>query len=72
MTHPKQFIQPVPGKILNEVSDEPELFLDWLLQQALFIVNALDLFKGRVISTEESVFMNLDTVRNRLFLRLPI
>lgn len=68
VTHPERFIQPVPEDILHEESDEPELILEAYLQQALSVVNALELTKGKIISTEELVLMKLDTVRNRLLL----
>lgn len=66
LTHPERFIQPVSQDILEEESDEPELILEGYLQQALSTVNALQLLKGQITSTEELITMVLDTVRNRL------
>ena len=40
--------------------------LEAYLQQALSIVNELDLLKGQIITTEEQISMTLDAVRNRL------
>jgi len=66
LTHPERFLQPVPDQILHEESDEPELILEVYLQQALSIVNELDLLKGQIITTEEQISMQLDAIRNRL------
>ena len=66
LTHPERFIQPVPEEVLNEESDEPELILEVYLQQALSIFNQLDLLSGQVVTSEELIAMQLDTVRNRL------
>ena len=66
LTHPERFLQPVPEEILHEESDEPELILEVYLQQALSIVNELDLLKGQIITTEEQISMQLDAIRNRL------
>ena len=66
LTHPERFLQPVPEEVLHEESDEPELILEVYLQQALSIVNELDLLKGQIITTEEQISMQLDAIRNRL------
>jgi hypothetical protein len=54
--------------VLDEESDEPELILEVYMQQALSIFNQLDLLKGNVVTSEELIAMQLDTVRNRLLL----
>lgn len=66
LTHPERFLLPVPDEILHEESDEPELILEVYLQQALSIVNELDLLKGQIITTEEQISMQLDAIRNKL------
>jgi len=66
LTHPERFLQPVSQEILHEESDEPELILEAYLQQALSIVNELDLLKGQIMTTEEQISMTLDAIRNRL------
>ncbi|KAL7432695.1 hypothetical protein ACHAXH_008497 [Discostella pseudostelligera] len=66
ITHPERFVQPVSRVILHEESDEPELILEAYLQQALSIVNSLDLLKGQILTTEEQISMTLDAIRNRL------
>ncbi len=66
LTHPERFMQPVPQEVLEEESDEPELILETYLQQALSIVNALDLLKGQIVTTQEQISMTLDALRNRL------
>ena len=66
LSHPERFLQPVPEEILREESDEPELILEVYLQQALSIVNEMDLLKGQIITTEEQISMQLDAIRNRL------
>ena len=66
LSHPERFIQPVSQEILHEESDEPELILEAYLQQALSIVNELDLLKGQIMTTEEQISMTLDAIRNRL------
>ena len=66
LTHPERFTQPVPQEVLEEESDEPELILETHLQQALSIVNALDLLKGQIMTTQEQINMTLDALRNRL------
>jgi len=66
ISHPDRFLQPVSQEILHEESDEPELILEAYLQEALSIVNELDLLKGQITSTEEQISMTLDSVRNRL------
>mmetsp|Transcript_12972 Transcript_12972/g.28172 ORF Transcript_12972/g.28172 Transcript_12972/m.28172 type:complete len:385 (+) Transcript_12972:584-1738(+) len=66
LTHPERFLQPVSKEILHEESDEPELILEAFLQQALSIVNELDLLKGQIMTTEEQINMTLDAIRNRL------
>lgn len=66
LTTPERFLQPVPEEILREESDEPELILEVYLQQALSIVNEMDLLKGQIITTEEQISMQLDAIRNRL------
>mmetsp|Transcript_32504 Transcript_32504/g.49726 ORF Transcript_32504/g.49726 Transcript_32504/m.49726 type:complete len:212 (+) Transcript_32504:1-636(+) len=68
ITHPERFIQPVSDDILHEESDEPELILEAFLQQGLSTVNALELLKSQIATTEELVSMKLDAVRNRLLL----
>jgi magnesium transporter len=66
LTHPERFLQPVPEEVLHEESDEPELILEVYLQQALSIVNEMDLLKGQILTTEEQLSMQLDAIRNRL------
>lgn len=66
LTHPERFLQPVSQDVLHEESDEPELILEAYLQQALSIVNGLDLLKGQILTTEEQINMTLDAIRNRL------
>ena len=66
ITHPERFVQPVSRVVLHEESDEPELILEAYLQQALSIVNSLDLLKGQILTTEEQISMTLDAIRNRL------
>ncbi|KAL3807944.1 hypothetical protein ACHAXA_006822 [Cyclostephanos tholiformis] len=66
LTHPERFMQPVPQEVLEEESDEPELILETHLQQALSIVNTLDLLKGQIMTTQEQISMTLDALRNRL------
>jgi magnesium transporter len=66
LTHPERFMQPVPQEVLEEESDEPELILETYLQQALSIVNTLDLLKGQIVTTQEQISMTLDALRNRL------
>jgi magnesium transporter len=66
ITHPERFIQPVPERILNEESDEPELILEAYLQQALSTANVLDLLKEELSTIEGLMNMKLDKVRNRL------
>ena len=66
LTHPERFVQPVSQEILHEESDEPELILEAYLQQALSVVNELDLLKGQIMTTEEQISMTLDAIRNRL------
>ena len=66
LTHPERFMQPVPQEVLEEESDEPELILETHLQQALSIVNALDLLTGQIKTTQEQINMTLDALRNRL------
>ncbi|KAL3781456.1 hypothetical protein ACHAW5_009647 [Stephanodiscus triporus] len=66
LTHPERFMQPVSREILEEESDEPELILETYLQQALSIVNSLDLLKGQIMTTQEQISMTLDALRNRL------
>ena len=66
LTHPERFVQPVSQEILHEESDEPELILEAYLQQALSIVNELELLKGQIMTTEEQISMTLDAIRNRL------
>lgn len=68
ITHPERFIQPVSRGVLDEESDEPELILEVYMQQALSMYNQLDLLKGQVVTSEELINMQLDTVRNRLLL----
>lgn len=66
LTHPERFVQPVSREVLEEESDEPELILETYLQQALSIVNTLDLLKGQIMTTHEQISMTLDALRNRL------
>lgn len=66
LSNPERFIQPVSQQILEEESDEPELILEAHLQQALGVVNALHLLQGKIVTTEELVSLQMDTVRNRL------
>lgn len=66
ITHPERFIQPVSAEILQEESDEPELVLEVYLQQALSIVNELELLKAQIMTTQEQISMTLDAMRNRL------
>lgn len=55
LTHPERFLQPVSQEILHEESDEPELILEAYLQQALSIVNELDLLKAQIMTTQEQI-----------------
>lgn len=66
LTHPDRFVQPVSRAVLEEESDEPELILETYLQQALSIMNTLDLLKGHIVTTQEQISMTLDALRNRL------
>lgn len=66
LTHPERFVQPVSQEILNEESDEPELILEAYLQQALSIVNELELLKAQIMTTQEQISMTLDAMRNKL------
>ena len=66
ITHPERFIQPVPEEVLNEESDEPELILETHMQQALSTSNQLELLQGQVVTSEELMAMQMDTIRNRL------
>jgi magnesium transporter len=66
LTHPDRFVQPVSRAVLEEESDEPELILETYLQQALSIMNTLDLLKGQIVTTQEQISMTLDALRNRL------
>ena len=66
LSNPERFIQPVSQQILEEESDEPELILEAHLQQALGVVNALQLLQGKILTTEELVSLQMDTIRNRL------
>ena len=66
ITHPERFIQPVSAEVLQEESDEPELILEVYLQQALSIVNELELLKAQIMTTQEQISMTLDAMRNRL------
>ena len=66
ISHPERFVLPVPEKVLHEESDEPELILEAYLQQALSTINALDLVKNEMNTSEELMSMKLDAVRNRL------
>ncbi|KAL3761391.1 hypothetical protein ACHAW5_005763 [Stephanodiscus triporus] len=66
LTHPERFMHPVPQEVLEEESDEVELLLETYLQQALSIVNVLDLLKGHIMTTHEQISMTLDSLRNRL------
>lgn len=66
LTHPERFVQPVSQEILQEESDEPELILEAYLQQALSIVNELELLKAQIMTTQEQISMTLDAMRNKL------
>ena len=66
LTHPERFVQPVSQEILSEESDEPELILEAYLQQALSIVNELELLKAQIMTTQEQISMTLDAMRNKL------
>jgi magnesium transporter len=66
ITHPERFVQPVSQEILQEESDEPELILEAYLQQALSIVNELELLKAQIMTTQEQISMTLDAQRNKL------
>jgi magnesium transporter len=68
LTHPERFIQPVSPEILEEESDEPEIILESHLQQALSLINALDLIKGQVDSAAELIDQKLDATRNKILL----
>lgn len=68
LTHPERFIQPVSPEILEEESDEPEIILESHLQQALTLINALDLIKGQVDSAAELIDQKLDATRNKILL----
>lgn len=66
LTHPERFVQPVSQDILQEESDEPELILEAYLQEALSIVNELELLKAQIMTTQEQISMTLDAMRNKL------
>jgi len=66
ITHPERFVQPVPDKVLQEESDEPELILEAYLQQSLTNTNAMDLLKNEIDTMEDLMNMQLDAMRNRL------
>ncbi|KAL3793332.1 hypothetical protein HJC23_003842 [Cyclotella cryptica] len=66
LTHPERFVQPVSQEILQEESDEPELILEAYLQQALSVVNELELLKAQIMTTQEQISMTLDAMRNKL------
>ena len=66
ITHPERFIQPVPEEVLDGGSDEPELILETHMQQALSTSNQLELLQGQVVTSEELMAMQMDTIRNRL------
>lgn len=65
LTHPERFVQPVSQEILSEESDKPELILEAYLQQALSIVNELELLKAQIMTTQERISMTLDAMRNK-------
>ena len=66
LTHPERFVQPVPQRILNEESDEPELILEANLQIALTLTNYLDLIQGKIHTAKELIDQRLDATRNKL------
>jgi magnesium transporter len=66
LKYPERFIQPVPQRILNEESDEPELILEANLQIALTLTNYLDLIQGKIHTAKELIDQRLDATRNKL------
>jgi magnesium transporter len=68
LTHPERFIQPVSPEILETESDEPEIILESHLQQALSLINALDLIQGQVDTAAELIDQKLDATRNKILL----
>eukprot|EP00523_Entomoneis_sp_CCMP467_P007701 CAMPEP_0168732158 /NCGR_PEP_ID=MMETSP0724-20121128/7631_1 /TAXON_ID=265536 /ORGANISM="Amphiprora sp., Strain CCMP467" /LENGTH=695 /DNA_ID=CAMNT_0008779177 /DNA_START=1965 /DNA_END=4052 /DNA_ORIENTATION=+ len=68
LTHPEKFIQPVPAEVLEEESDEPELILESYLQNALSLVNVLDLIQGQIDTAAELIDQKLDAARNKILL----
>lgn len=66
VTHTERFVQPVPQRVLDEESDEPELILEAYLHNALTMLNYLDLVKGRITSATDLIDQRQDAVRNRI------
>jgi hypothetical protein len=66
LTHPERFVQPVPQRILNEESDEPELIIESNLQIALTLTNYLDVVQGQINTAKELIDQRLDATRNKL------
>jgi len=64
--YPEKFVQPVSDAMLQAESDEPELILESFIQDALSIVNELDLIKKQIGTTEEQISMQMNAIRNRL------
>jgi hypothetical protein len=66
VTHPERYIQPVPQRVLDEESDEPELILEANLHNSLTLLNYLDLVKGQINTAKELIDQKQDATRNRL------
>jgi magnesium transporter len=66
LTHPERFVQPVPQRVLNEESDEPELILEANLQVGLTLVNYLEVMLGQIHTAKELIDQRLDATRNKL------
>ena len=66
LTHPERFVQPVPQRILNEESDEPELILEANLQIGLTLVNYIEVIQGQIHTAKELIDQRLDATRNKL------
>lgn len=66
LSHPERFVQPVPQRILNEESDEPELILESNLQIGLTLVNYLEVIQGQIHTAKELIDQRLDATRNKL------
>jgi hypothetical protein len=66
VTHPERYIQPVPQRVLDEESNEPELILEANLNISSTLLNNLDLIQGRITTAKELIDQKQDATRNRL------